>query len=46
MDKKVVDGRVRFVLANGPGDVEVTADIPEHLLRQTLQTTALCEQDG
>ena len=35
-DKKVVDGKLRFVLARGIGEAFVSDDVPPDLLRQTL----------
>jgi len=43
MDKKVTDGRVRFVLASRIGQVEIRDDVPAALLDQTLNTDFLCE---
>ncbi len=37
LDKKVVGGRIRFVLLKAIGNAVVTADAPEALLRQTLE---------
>ena len=36
-DKKVVDGRLRFVLAKGIGDAFVTADVPREAVREFLE---------
>ena len=36
-DKKVRDGRVRFVLPNAIGSVEIRSDVPESTIRQVLQ---------
>ena len=38
LDKKVVGGKMRFVLLKGIGHAVVSADVPEDLLRQTLET--------
>jgi len=46
MDKKVTDGRVRFVLASRIGQVEMRDDVPAALLDQTLNTDFLCEFNG
>lgn len=46
MDKKVADGRVRFVLATSIGSVDVRDDVPAALLEQTLNTDFLCEFHG
>jgi 3-dehydroquinate synthase len=46
MDKKVADGRVRFVLATRIGHVEVRDDVPAAHLDQTLNTDFLCEFNG
>ena len=44
LDKKVIDGRVRFVLARRIGEVAVTHDVPPAALRQTLLAgAALCQ---
>ncbi len=36
MDKKVRDGRLRFIVCDGIGRVSVTDDVPAPLLRQTI----------
>ena len=36
-DKKVVDGKLRFVLARGIGEAFVTADVPPDAVRSVLQ---------
>jgi len=36
LDKKVVGGKMRFVLLKGIGQATVTGDVPELLLRETL----------
>ncbi len=36
LDKKVVGGKIRFVLLEAIGRASVTGDVPEELLRQTL----------
>ncbi|TXT23640.1 MAG: 3-dehydroquinate synthase [Gallionellaceae bacterium] len=36
LDKKVVGGKIRFVLLEAIGRATVTGDVPEELLRQTL----------
>jgi 3-dehydroquinate synthase len=46
MDKKVADGRVRFVLATSIGSVDVRDNVPAALLDQTLNTDFLCEFHG
>jgi 3-dehydroquinate synthase len=46
MDKKVTDGRVRFVLATALGAVDIRSDIPGPVLDTTLNTDFLCEIDG
>lgn len=44
VDKKVQAGRIRFVLLRQLGEAFVTADIPEPILRQTLQAgDGLCQ---
>ncbi len=45
MDKKVLDGRVRFVLATRIGCVDICDDVPSSLLDETLNTDFLCEFD-
>ncbi|GBD43797.1 3-dehydroquinate synthase [bacterium HR40] len=35
-DKKVVDGRLRFVLWRGPGQAFIASDVPEDLVRRLL----------
>ena len=43
LDKKVTDGRIRFILARRLGRVEVTDDVPAPMLDATLAAgTALC----
>lgn len=46
MDKKVTDGRVRFVLATRIGSVEIRDDVPASLLDETLNTDFLCDFHG
>jgi len=46
MDKKVMDGRVRFVLATSLGSVEIRDDVPGPALDATLNTDSLCNTDG
>ena len=36
MDKKVVDGRLRLVVCDGPGRVSVTSEVPEAMVRQSI----------
>ena len=36
MDKKVIDGQLRFVVCDGIGRVSVTGDVPHQTLRQTI----------
>lgn len=43
LDKKVVGGKMRFVLLNGIGNAVVKGDVPEDLLRQTLE---VCVNQG
>jgi 3-dehydroquinate synthase len=40
LDKKVVDGKMRFVLIKAIGHAVVSDDVPERLLRQTLEACA------
>jgi len=40
LDKKVVGGKMRFVLLKAIGHAVVTGDVPEELLRQTLEACA------
>jgi 3-dehydroquinate synthetase len=43
LDKKVTDGRIRFILARRLGQVEVTDEVPAPMLDATLAAgTALC----
>jgi 3-dehydroquinate synthase len=37
MDKKVESGKLRFVLLKKLGQAVITADVPLHLLQETLQ---------
>ena len=46
MDKKVMDGRVRFVLATALGTVEIRDDVAPSALDATLNTDLLCNADG
>ena len=43
LDKKVVGGKMRFVLLKAIGHAVVSGDVPEELLRQTLE--ACCAHD-
>jgi 3-dehydroquinate synthase len=43
LDKKVVGGKIRFVLLKAIGHAVVSGDVPETLLRQTLE--ACCAND-
>ena len=36
-DKKVVDGRLRFILARGIGQAFVTSDVPGEAVQRLLQ---------
>lgn len=38
MDKKVLGGKMRFVLLKGIGHALMSADVPQELLKETLQT--------
>jgi shikimate kinase / 3-dehydroquinate synthase len=38
LDKKVADGKVRFVLLKALGNAVITGDVPQALLEQTLET--------
>ena len=40
LDKKVVGGKMRFVLLNAIGRAVVSGEVPESLLRQTLEATS------
>ncbi len=42
LDKKVVGGKMRFVLLKAIGDVVVSSEVPEALLRETLEA---CSHD-
>lgn len=44
-DKKVIDGRLRFVLARGIGQAFVAEDVPQDMVR-TLLDDALSQQHG
>ncbi len=46
MDKKVMDGRVRFVLATALGNALISDDVPGPALDATLNTDSLCNSDG
>lgn len=46
MDKKVMDGRVRFVLATALGHAEIRDDVTAPALDATLNTDSLCNSDG
>ena len=46
MDKKVMDGRVRFVLATALGNAEIRDDVTDPALDATLNTDSLCNSDG
>jgi shikimate kinase/3-dehydroquinate synthase len=35
-DKKVVDGRIAFIVANGIGHAEQTRDVPMTMVREVL----------
>ncbi len=35
-DKKVIDGKLRFILAKGIGDAFVTSEVPHHVVRDLL----------
>jgi len=37
LDKKVADGKIRFVLLKSLGDAVMTGDVPQNLLEQTLE---------
>jgi len=41
LDKKVVGGKIRFVLLKAIGQAVVSGDVPEELLRQTLETCSI-----
>jgi 3-dehydroquinate synthase len=38
LDKKVVGGKIRFVLLHALGKAIITDEVPEDLLRLTLET--------
>ena len=40
-DKKVVDGKLRFILARGIGEAFVTSDVPGDLVRGVLEDALL-----
>jgi len=42
LDKKVVDGQIRFVLLKALGHAVISSEVPQNLLRATLE--ACCEQ--
>jgi 3-dehydroquinate synthase len=46
MDKKVMDGKVRFVLVTALGNVEIRDDVAASALDATLNTDSLCDADG
>ena len=37
LDKKVADGKIRFVLLKSLGHAVITSDVPQPLLDQTLE---------
>jgi 3-dehydroquinate synthase len=37
LDKKVADGKIRFVLLKSLGHAVITGDVPQALLEQTLE---------
>ena len=43
LDKKVIGGKMRFVLLKGIGQAVVSSDVPQELLRQTLE---VCSADA
>ena len=36
-DKKVVDGKLRFILARGIGEAFITSDVPPDVVRDVLR---------
>ncbi|HEU0234660.1 MAG TPA: 3-dehydroquinate synthase [Gallionella sp.] len=46
LDKKVEGGKMRFVLLKGIGHATVSGDVPEELLRQTLETAQAAVSHG
>ena len=40
-DKKVIDGKLRFILANGIGKAFVATDVPMDIVRQVLSDAAM-----
>ena len=36
-DKKVVDGKLRFILARGIGDAFVTSEVPQNIVKSVLE---------
>ena len=45
MDKKVADGKMRFVLLKTIGQAVISGDVPEGLLRQTLEVCCLLHKN-
>lgn len=41
LDKKVADGKIRFVLLRALGQAVIEGDVPDGLLRQTLETCSV-----
>ena len=39
LDKKVADGRIRFILLQSLGRAVITSDVPQALLEQTLEAS-------
>jgi 3-dehydroquinate synthase len=46
VDKKASRGRIRYVLLEKPGAAVLRADVPEALVRQTLQACSASQEQA